>query len=249
MFNSSVTAPPQIRRRCRHGRCAARLKTPATNPRDAFCCRACFENFYLSRCLVCERQFDRKTTRRQVCNRQKCRGEFRRHRERYFGTRYPESVLSQNASGSTHSTGLKTGTKSGRPFRIVAGPVPVPAGINLRIPLDPEFEVRLTRVHAPFVEARERAKRAAARKALIKRRTWPVEIIGRRQNPAGPVIDLSPIDPPCRWGVQSRWKPMGSGADMPGIPEFLVPNVPAAPQPAATEEADPVPGAGLHKVA
>src|SRR5262249_1023278 len=36
----------------------------------------------------------------------------------------------------------------GRPFRIIAGPIP--AEINLRIPLDPELAARLDRAHAVY---------------------------------------------------------------------------------------------------
>ena len=53
--------PPQLRHRCRNPRCAGKLKIPAANPRDAFCCRGCERQFYGRRCRVCEALFTPKT--------------------------------------------------------------------------------------------------------------------------------------------------------------------------------------------
>ena len=108
---------------------------------------------------------------------------------------------------------------------------------------DPELVARLDRVHAGHVENRKKAQRWAARLAVIKKRTWPVEIIGKRQVPATPAINLSPLPTPTDWAAPSRWKPTGTGTDVPPIPDFLD-RVPAAPRPAATNEADPTPGTG-----
>ncbi len=116
---SEIAGP---RRRCRNPRCGAKLKRPADNPREAFCCAGCFEYYFRGHCLVCERPFKRKTERRRVCSRSKCRHEFQRHRARFLGARYPTSGLGHNGLGSAHSTGLKTRTLGGRPFHKVAGP-------------------------------------------------------------------------------------------------------------------------------
>ena len=112
--------PPQSRTRCRNPRCAGQLKIPADNPRDAFCCQGCEHAYYRSRCRVCERLFSRKTERRVVCGREKCRYEWKRYPEQFFGARYPSSPIAHNASRSAHSTGLKSGLKSGRGWRIIA---------------------------------------------------------------------------------------------------------------------------------
>jgi hypothetical protein len=236
------------RHRCRHPRCGAKLKQPTDNVRDAFCCSTCFESFYRSRCLVCERPIIRQTERRQVCDRQKCRGQFRRHREQFLGTRYPALVLSHNGLGSADKTGLKIGQKADRPFHQVAGPELSPTAFRLAtLPVDPELAARLERAHRPHVEARAKAKRAAARAALIKRRTPPVNVLGGYQFPRAPTVDLSPTEPPPEWAVTSRWKPASAGADVPPIPEFLN-RVPAAPPIAAEEEPLPYPATALIKI-
>ena len=227
------------RHRCRNLRCGAKLKHPSDNPRDAFCCSTCFESFYRSRCLVCERPIARKTERRQVCDRQKCRGQFRRHREQFLGTRYPASVLSHNGLGSADKSGLKIGTFGDRPFRIVAGPTLSPTALRLAsLPLDHELAARLERAHRSHVEARAKAKRSAARAALIKRRTPPVNVLGGYQFPGAPAVDLSRTEPPPEWAVASRWKPTGDGTDVPPIPEFLL-RATRRSRPAAAKRSSP----------
>ena len=120
MFYMEQKAPTQVRTRCRNPRCAVQLKIPADNPRDAFCCRGCERAYYRSRCRVCERLFSRKTERRIVCGREKCRYECKRYPEQFFGARHPSSPIAHNASRSAHFTGLKSGTKSGRGSRVIA---------------------------------------------------------------------------------------------------------------------------------
>jgi hypothetical protein len=119
------------------------------------------------------------------------------------------------------------------------------------IPLDPELAARLARAHAGCTERRERAKRAAARKAAIKRHHSPVNVLGGYRFATGaPPISLSPIESPTSsWAIPSRWKPTGDGADEPPIPDFLRRNVPAASRPAAKEKAEPMPGPDLLQVA
>jgi hypothetical protein len=247
----TTNIPPnslQVRHRCRNPRCGLKLRKPTDNLRNAFCCHGCYFSFYRSRCIVCERSFERKTERRQVCGRRKCRNEFRRHREHYSSTWYPGSVLAHNASRSADKTGLKIGTFGGRAWRKVAGPEL--AEINLRVPLEPELAARLERAHSFYREALQKSKRAAARRALIKRRHPPVNILGGHRFPGAPELDLSPIVDTPEWAVPSRWKPITNAlmVDVPPIPEFLK-RVPATPRPVATEEADLMPEAGLRKVA
>jgi len=208
-----------LRHRCRNPHCGLKLKRPVDNPRDAFCCRACFERFYRSRCLVCERPIERKTKRRQICNRSKCRHEFQRHRERFFSTRYQTSVLGHNGVGSAHSMGLKTGSKVGRPFRLVAGPTLSPTSFRLAaLPPDPAFDARIARANAGFGDWLRRSKHAAARRAQIKRHHPPVNVLGGYRFAGAPDIDLRPVeDLPA---VRSQWAPTGEGI-APPIPEFL----------------------------
>lgn len=249
LYRPSPFTPPVPtigpRHRCRHPRCGTKLKCPTDNPRDAFCCSTCFESFYRSRCLVCERPIDRKTERRQVCNRQKCRGQFRRHREQFLGTRYPALVLSHNGLGSADKTGLKNRSEAGRAPRQVAGPQLSQTSLRLAsLPLDPELVARLERVHRPHVEIRAKARRAAERKALIKRRTPPVNVLGGYQFPGAPTVDLRPINTPD-WASPSRWKPTGAGADVPPIPDFLL-RTPAVIPTRCSEEVTTVPGDDLY---
>jgi hypothetical protein len=225
MSNITFTSSAQrLRHRCRNVRCGAKLKVPTDNLRRAFCFRGCFDSYYRARCRVCERPIDRKTERRLVCKRSECRHEFQRHPERFSGPPSSGSVLGHNASGNPIKSGLKTGTKTGRPLCIVAGPAP--AEINLRIPLDPELTPRLDRTHAAYFESRRKAKWHADRAAQIKRRHPPVNVLGGHQFPNTPTIDMSPIEPAPEWGVPFRWTPIGDGVGVPDIPEFLRPAAP-----------------------
>jgi hypothetical protein len=129
--------------------------------------------------------------------------------------------LLRNALRSAHSTGLKIGTKTGRPFRIVAGPELSPTSLRLAsLPLDPELAARVDRTHAGYFKARAEARRVAMAAAVIKPCNWPVDMLGSYRLLGAPRIDLSPISAP-EWATPSRWKPTGAGADMPPIPDFL----------------------------
>jgi hypothetical protein len=77
---------PQLRYRCRNPRCRLGLKVPASAAIDAFCTRGCYTGFFHKRCRVCERSFDRRNNRQQVCDRRKCRNAFRADRARFFST-------------------------------------------------------------------------------------------------------------------------------------------------------------------
>jgi hypothetical protein len=63
----------KLRHRCRNRQCQAKLPAPVTNEREAFCCDACFNSFYRHRCLICQREMERKTENQKVCGRRKCR--------------------------------------------------------------------------------------------------------------------------------------------------------------------------------
>src|SRR5206468_2076766 len=62
----------RLRYHCRNSRCTAKLHPAVANPRDAFCCRGCFETYYRHRCLACERPIPRTTERQVLCGRVKC---------------------------------------------------------------------------------------------------------------------------------------------------------------------------------
>src|SRR5262245_21098940 len=66
--------PTKTERRyyCRNRpRCGCRLKVSTANPRDAFCTRSCWQQFYRHRCLVCEREMPRNAEHQKVCHRSK----------------------------------------------------------------------------------------------------------------------------------------------------------------------------------
>ena len=176
LYNPNTALRPLLRHHCRNPRCGAALREPTENRLDAFCCAGCFKNFYRSRCLVCERPISQKTKPRRVCDRQKCRAEFRRHSGRLGGTRYLASGLSQISARNPVKSGIKNGSLADRPFRIIAGPVPPP--INLQIPLDPEFAARLDRLHSRIAEAAGAVDRralwrtAVAAEVFDNGRTW-----------------------------------------------------------------------------
>jgi hypothetical protein len=225
LFTRSFVNPqahPQERHRCRNVRCGAKLKSTATNPRDAFCCQGCFDAHYRGRCLVCERPIIRQTERQRLCKRRGCRDEFYRHKELFLGARYLPSGLRHNASRSARFTGLKIGTLGGRPFAQIAGPRLTPTSLRLAsLPLDSDLAARLERMHRPYFEALKRSKQAAARQALIKRHHPPVNVLGGYHFPNAPTIDLSPL-PASEWAVASAWKPTATlTSNIPDIPDFL----------------------------
>jgi hypothetical protein len=43
----------KLRHFCRNTRCRMKLREPVGSEREAFCCRGCYESFYLRRCRVC----------------------------------------------------------------------------------------------------------------------------------------------------------------------------------------------------
>jgi hypothetical protein len=63
----------EVRHYCRNPRCRMKLPEPVVNSREQFCCRGCYQGFYRFRCLLCEEPMQRKTERRQVCSKVKCR--------------------------------------------------------------------------------------------------------------------------------------------------------------------------------
>jgi hypothetical protein len=215
-----------LRHRCRNPRCGTKLKRPADNPRDAFCCVGCFESYFRGRCLICERPFKRKrkAEHQRFC-RPKCQKGFQRHRERFLGGWYQASVLSVATLRNPIKLGLKIGIKGGRPFRLVAGPALSPAGFRLAaLSLDPDVAARVARANAGFSDWLRKSKYAAARRALIKRHCYPVNIVGGYRFLDAPAADLSPAEDPS--AVRSQWKPVGWGV-APPLPDFLLRRTPS----------------------
>jgi hypothetical protein len=173
------------RHRCRNPRCKVWLKEPVASLRDAFCCTSCEAGFYRTHCRVCERELGnaKRNSRRELCGRRQCRNQFRSFRHQFFSVWYPSaSGASKPEKSSTKST-PKTGIKSDRAWRKVAGP-DVPE-INYRIPLDPELVARLNRQH----------NRYWIDDALIGPNDPPVNILGGYKFPNAPAVDLNPIAP------------------------------------------------------
>jgi hypothetical protein len=212
------------RHRCRNPRCACELRSPADNPRNAFCCRGCFASYYRSQCIVCERAYDR-AREDQHTGRRRCKGEFRRHRLRFLGRWGHGANSALSTPGSPIKPGLKTRTDRGRAWRQITGPALSATALRLAtIPLEPELVARLERAHAGHVEDRRKAKRQAQLKALIKRCHPPINLLGGYAFPDAPIADLSPIDVPAPdWSVASRWRPCAAPAGgFPDLPQLLV---------------------------
>ena len=102
-----------------------------------------------------------------------CRYQFKTNPEQFYGLRYPYSPVAHNGKRSAHSTGLKSGPKSDRAYRVIAGPGD----------LDPANLWNL-----PANAAATRTGRAGP--VLITRGTPPVNIVGGCKFPGAPVIDL-----------------------------------------------------------
>jgi hypothetical protein len=214
--NSVALKPIPPSHRCRNPRCGARLKPPVETSRRAFCCSGCYAAFFQNRCRVCEADLPPGPANRQICWRQRCRQQVRKFPHLY---QYAKTV--KRPLRSAHFTGLKIGTKTGRPSRQIAGPELTPTSLRLAsLPIDLDLATRLERVHRPFVEALKRSKRRAARKAQLKRHHPPVNIGGYRF-PSTPELDLSPLPEP-EWAAPSRWAPTAMPAVCPPIPGFLL---------------------------
>jgi hypothetical protein len=209
LYNPQTSRPQQPRHHCRNPRCGTALKVPADNPRDAFCCRGCEGQYYGRHCRVCGALFAHKTKRRIVCSRAKCRYQFKRHPEQFFGDRYPSGPMAHNASKNPIKPGIKIGAKPGRAFRIVAGPGGL-YPINLQLPPD----LPVSKANATF---REHC-RAAGLKALFQRDVPPANIVGTGafKFPGAPNVDLNPARATPR--APAAGPPIGDGLD---IPDFL----------------------------
>jgi hypothetical protein len=172
--------PNKVCHRCRNPRCKAWLKVPAENSRAAFCCAGCEVGFYRVHCRVCERPIAGKNSRRELCGRACCETEFRRHRGRFFGARYPDGRKTAKPEKSIARSAPKTGIKSDRAWHQFAGP-----------DLSPSV------LHCATINSEEVLRQSAINNlkfwnagARIQPHHPPVNILGGYKFPAAPDIDL-----------------------------------------------------------
>ena len=173
-----IIYPPRhnIRHRCRNLRCGSLLKNPTDDRMAAFCCEPCERAHFATRCIVCEAAIAKASRRRTVCWRSKCRHALQRHPGKYrlrvgqnaakTVSAIPTAGLGHNAQENSAKSTQKTSAKSGRGYRIIAGPAADP--IN--------FE------NWPDLPK--------PRLVLIGRTTPPVNVIGGFKFPGAPKIDL-----------------------------------------------------------
>jgi hypothetical protein len=181
-----------LRYRCRNPRCRCKLPEPTSISRNAFCTRGCYLGFYRTRCVVCEKVFERKNEREKTCGRRQCRLAFKRDRARFLGSRYGgggEATGVLETARSAQSTGLQKPHNADRPWRIIAGPE-----LNLRslqaaaLPLDLATASRVDRINRGFAAE-------AAGSALIRRHDPPINVLAGYRFPDAPEIKLSPSEP------------------------------------------------------
>ena len=176
MLYNHPAEPPQLRHRCSNPRCGGLLKYPTDDRRAAFCCEHCERAHFATRCIVCEAAIAKASRRRAVCWRSKCRHALQRQPEKYrlrLGqnaakpvSATPTAGLGHNAQENPAKSKLKPGTKSGRAYRIIAGPAVDPINFGNWPELPP-------------------------RKTLIRRTTPSVNVIGGYRFPNAPKVDFS----------------------------------------------------------
>jgi hypothetical protein len=158
---------------------------------------------------------ERKTERKQLCGRPRCKSEFRALQQREMLGSYLRSTSAPNASRNPIKQGVCEPVRPGPRYRIVAGPA-----LSDR-------QLQLATVGAAPVLAQNR--RANSRfwdeAALIKRDTPPVNIIGGYRFPGAPQIRLSaiPLEPDLV-AVAPGSVPIAPADDQAGplaIPAFL----------------------------
>ena len=177
MLFSPNLPPPQLpRTRCRNPRCGDILKNPVVDRRREAA-------HYATLCLVCKSAIGKKSRRCAVCWRSKCRHELQRHPEKYQlrlghnGSKTDPHCLTaglgQNAQENSTKSKLSPGLKSGRTWRVVAGPADLHP-INL----------------LPFAANAAASRTGRSGPALSTRSTPPVNIIGEFKFPGAPKINL-----------------------------------------------------------
>jgi hypothetical protein len=168
--------------RCRNAHCKSSLSPPVENRRDAFCCQKCADGFYRGHCRVCERPLAVGNSRREICDDQRCRGQFRRHREQFFGPWYPNPFSSSKPEKSSTKSTLKTGIKFDRAWTQIAGPTLSTISFRFAtLPLDREFAREIAKTNHGY---------------WLERSELPVNILGGYKFPGARSIDLNPATSP-----------------------------------------------------
>jgi hypothetical protein len=257
--------PPQaqndLRHFCRFPKCRSKLPKPVSSALDAFCTVGCIRGFYRGHCRVCKRGFERKTERAKTCGRRECQTAFRRDPIRFSGSRYGDAPVVVNPSKKPIKPGVKIVPLEGPTvWQTIAGPTP--SKVNLHIPLDPDLIARLARypAHVLMVELDAKARRRAARTAVFKRRTPPVNILGGFSFPGAPEIDFDPpatnMTASASQPTPSTWAPTtapttAAPVGAAGVPDLSIPEFlrrpSAALRPAKeVEEPSSMPGDGSN---
>jgi hypothetical protein len=176
--------------RCRNPRCKTWLKEPVDNRRDAFCCSSCEVGFYRTHCRVCEKEFGetKRNSRRELCGRRQCRNQFRSFRGQFFSVWCPSATGASKPEKSLTKSTPKTGIKSDRAWRQVAGP----------------DDLSPSALHCATVGAEEVLRQSAINNlkswndaAWIQPHHPPVNILAGYKFPAAPDIDLgAPAESP-----------------------------------------------------
>ena len=222
LFNSDPLPSQQsiLHTRCRNARCDEHLKAPTDDRRLAFCSPSCERAYRAFHCTVCDAPTTKRSKKRAVCGRSKCRHALQRYPERY-GFRLGHNAPKTASRGGTPEVGQfiqenstkstsKTAEKAGRAWRQIAGPEGLHP-INLAVPIEASKANR---------EFGEYLRRESA-KTLFQRDTMPANITGGHKFPNAPAIDLNP--PPLLAPVRSipPLAPELLEDDGTGIPRFL----------------------------
>ena len=206
LYKHQPDPPQQVRYRCRNLRCGGLLKNPTDDRRAAFCCEPCQRAHFATRCIVCEAAIAKASHRRAVCWRSKCRHALQRRPEKYrlrvgqntakTVSATPTAGLGHNAQENSAKSTLKTGAKSARAWRVVAGSTPLHP-INLQVDLSV-------------------LPRTSVAPVLFTRTAPPLNVVGRGifKFPGAPAFVLHP----ARAAPAAPAIPIGDGLD---IPAFL----------------------------
>jgi hypothetical protein len=179
----------QLRHHCR--RCRLRLEEPVENPRSAFCCRGCYRQLFVKRCLVCEKEIERTAGHQKLCRSVACRREYRdivaHQMEGKFGAKPHRTSDGASPSANPIEIGVRRPEKTDRPWRMVAGTL---SDTELRL-----ATLSLDRLTAARIHRLNREYWRDDSATLIKRRQPPVNIVGGYRFPDAPNIDISSTAP------------------------------------------------------
>jgi hypothetical protein len=179
-----------VRHHCRNPRCRSKLPAPVSNPREAFCCRGCFNSFYLHRCLNCERPIEQpKRGKRLICKKVSCRSALRNNS--WLG-RYHTSSAAKSISRAADISGVKEPLKSDRPWPMVAGPKVSPIALHCATV---GGEQAVAAVNRNNLRHWRGANANSEEKMLIKRHHPPVNVLGGYKHPGALFVDLAPSKP------------------------------------------------------